>query len=301
MKETTENYPLHLTASDETATRLLTGRMNDLLKDPMFAPFQRYEVLESFSAYLDAAKTHFTLEEEARKNGTEGANLFYHGKEHAVYQVTYDAIEAVDIVLKRRDALSDHLTPNGVFATIASAPFHDIGYVYGVPVGENFAARTPVHVTESMQRFGETVDQLGAPSGFDRERIKIFGGLAIHKTNFPYTDEHENHARNILDKLPSEDRKEAQIVRNILQFADLGGQCARVDYFPEGVKRLRDEMNAARPNNGTLIVGNDNELEAKANGFITFVVDKTVGKTGRAILGKGISPYANRWATIGKR
>ena len=99
-----------------------------------------------------------------------------------------------------------------------------------------------------------------------------------------------------MGQLSQEDRKEAQIVRLAVQFADLGGQTARVDQNPEGLRRLRDEMNACTPNMGTKIIGKDErEIEEKRKQFLEFVVEKTVGKTGNAFFGTSDHSFAREW------
>lgn len=300
------NYPLPASAPDTIAMKRLDQHVAQFLESP-FPALQRADkpALHSyFLNYIDIARSHFQLEEDARKKGVNGANLTYHGKEHAVYQVTDDLITGLEITLQRKnpsgqpDELSKHITLNGVVAALTAPPAHDIGYVYGVPIGENFAARTPIHVKESMKAYGELIDTVGVPDGCQKRIVKLLGTLAIHATNFPYTKEHEKEAQEILAKLPPELRKEAQIIRLLVQFADLGGQCARVDYFPDGVKNLREEMNAANEGKGTETIGTDEEIATKAGGFITYVVEKTVGRKGQAILKEGMESYVNRWSRV---
>jgi len=269
-----------------------------LFEHPLFEGHDKAELFGNFSKYLKRAEWLFQIEETKRKNGDVEANLHYHNKHHAVFQTTYDAITLTRAILARNDNFSAHLSAEGAYAIVLGAMYHDTGYVTDHTT-KNYAARTPVHVEDSIWSLWWSINKVDLPDSLNYDKVRSFGMLGIHATHFPHTQEREAEAKKALVSIPPESRKEAQIVRLAVQFADLGGQTARIDYHPHLVKRLRDEMNAASENAGTNIIGNDEELDAKCRGFINFVVKETVGKTGNAIFEGNNHPYFRRWVQNG--
>ncbi len=292
------HYPF-TAEEDEKIVKIATFQhMHKLLEHTVFENTNTQEAFLLFSQYYKTTKELFGCEENARKQGMAGANLFYHGKEHSIYQATYDAIMVTRAILERNDEFSGHVTPEGAFAIPIGALLHDIGYPLNGP-HENYAARTPVHVTEGMKGAEEIIEKLGVPKTMNMQRIKELVSLGIHTTNFPFTQEHKEEAREKLETFSPEKRKEAQIVRLAVQFADLGGQTARIDYYPHLVRKLREEMNAAKAGMGNIIIGNEDELDTKCRGFMNFVVKQTVGKTGNAFFGEFSNPYFKAWIKNG--
>ena len=105
-----------------------------------------------------------------REEEVPGANLYYHGRPHAVFQATYDALSIVHALIERNDPYSTrrpeekprvdpflkHLTPEVGIAIIFGSMFHDTGYVSDGPV-DNYALRLPIHVEQSMRSLGATI------------------------------------------------------------------------------------------------------------------------------------------------
>jgi hypothetical protein len=275
--------------------------MQNLLTDELFADLNSQELMSSFKTYYAFANMFFNEEEALRNSEVEGANLFYHNRSHAVQQVTFDAITLVKGILKRKDAFSKHLTANGTLSIILGSMFHDSGYVSAGPV-ENYASRTPIHVDESIANFESMVNLLGLPEGLDIQKVRLLGKIAIHGTHFPFTAVRMDESETLMGTLTAEESKEAHIVRLTTQLADLGGQCARPDYFPQLIKNLRDELNGATPELGTKIVGDDAVLAPNCEFFLnTFVrkqhsPTKNVETTALAFFGEENSrPLRNAW------
>ncbi len=301
MNETITPYPFEAGEDILKVKTETTAHMQILLGQPLFRPFDQEALLSSFETYYAFANMYFNEEEALRENEVKGANLFYHNRTHAVEQATYDAISLTDAILARNDRFSAHLTPEGTLAIVLAAMFHDTGYVSDGPV-ENYAARTPIHVNESMATFESMINLLGLPQGLDHAKVKKLGMIGIHGTHFPFTSSHRNESQELMHNLTIEERKEAQIVRLTTQFADLGGQCARPDYFPQLVINLRREMDEALPNLGTNIIGSDAELQPNCEHFLnTFVrkasyPTKNVETTAIAFVGPEKSQvFRNAW------
>lgn len=291
-------YPFTDNEKENTVRSDIHRNAQLLFENSLFDTHNKTELLANFSSYFKRAEFLFQQEEAARKNGETKANLYYHNKHHAVYQTTHDAIVLTQAILARNDAFSSHLTAEGAYAIVLGAMYHDTGYVTD-PSTSNYAGRTPVHVEYSMRSLWWSINKLGLPDSLDYNKVKELGMLGIHATHFPHTEKRTLEAKKMLNELTPQDRKEAHIVRLAIQFADLGGQTARIDYFPHLVKKLRAEMNASTENSGTNIIGTDEELDAKCRGFINFVVKETVGKSGNAIFKEFAHPYFKAWIKNG--
>ena len=287
-------YPFTDNEKENTVRSDIHRSAQLLFENSLFDNHDKSELLANFSSYFKRAELLFQHEEVARKNGEAKANLYYHNKHHAVYQTTHDAIVLTRAILARNDAFSSHLSAEGAYAIVLGAMYHDTGYVTD-PTTNNYAGRTPVHVDDSMWSLWWSINKLDLPDSLDYNKVKELGMLGIHATHFPHTEQRTLEAKSMLNELAPESRKEAQIVRLVVQFADLGGQTARIDYFPHLVRKLRDEMNASTENSGTNIIGTDEELDVKCRGFINFVVKETVGKSGNALLGEFAHPYFKAW------
>lgn len=128
------------------------------------------------------------------------------------------------------------------------------------------------------------------------EKVANLTVIGIHRTYFPYDEKRQEEEKKLIEELLPEWRKEGHIVGRAVQFADLGGQTARVDQNPEGLLRLRAEMNACIPDMGTIAIGKDDyEIEEKRKQFLEFVIGKTVGRTGNAFFGTREHSYAREW------
>lgn len=311
MNEKLTPYPFRATENREIIEETTSNHMLQLLQTPLFENVDRANLFSSFKTYYVFSNMLFNEEEELRAQNIPGANLYYHGREHAVQQVTYDAISIVGQILKREDSFSKHLTVEGTISIILGAMFHDTGYVSDGPV-ENYAARTPIHVEESMKMFQSTINLLGLPEGIDMKKVIMLGKIGIHATHFPFTrartsDKPEAQSKLeemelMTQELSIEEKREAQIVRLSVQLADLGGQCARKDYFPTQVVNLRRELDSVTPELGTKIIGNDNELVANREFFFnTFVLHKplparNVETTALSFFGpKASQPFRDAW------
>lgn len=293
------HYPFEANEKPTIVHLHFARQMDELLQTEPFKGKDAAKLFNSFSNYFVFAEQLFTAEDEARRNNVDGANLYYHNREHAVYQATFDAITTTKAVLSRQDSLSSYLTAEGVTAIFVGAAFHDTGYVYEVGVGDNFAARTPIHVEESERALRETIAKIKLPSFINEAKVTEFAAMAIAATKFPYTNEQEEIAKQKLAPLDPKERKEANIVRLIVRFADLGGQTARKDYFMVHIKNLREEINTMSPDLGTSIIGIDEEMDTKCREFIENVVYPTVGKTANAFFTKE-NPYTIEWQRQGK-
>ncbi len=289
------HYPFSAEEDKKVVKYAIRQQTKLLLRNPLFDNIDRRNTLSTINNYFDVAEKLFEHEEKQRLMGATGANLFYHGKEHAVYQTTYDGIVMSQAILSN-DNMKKHLTPDGALAITLGAMFHDAGYVFGVPhKNVNYAARVPVHVEESMKAVGKYIDEIGIPKEYDAEKVKKLAQIGIYNTSYPLTDRHKMVLKIQTDRLDPKTRKEAHLVRLAIQFADLGGQTARVDYFPKLAKRLRDEINGAIPGRGTEIIGTDDELPEKGVAFINRAVKKEVGKIANAFFGSYSNPFSNEW------
>lgn len=311
MNEKLTPYPFTANENKETVEEATSNHMLRLIQSPLFESVDRANLLSSFKTYYAFSSMLFNEEEELRAQNVPGANLYYHGREHAIQQVTYDAISIVSEILKREDAFSNHLTVEGALSIILGAMFHDTGYVSDGPV-ENYAARTPIHVEESMKMFQSTLNLLGLPEEIDIKKVIKVGKIGIHGTHFPFTQKRTGdkpeiqsrleEAELMMQELSIEEKKEAQIVRLSVQLADLGGQCARKDYFPTQVLNLRRELDSVAPDLGRKVVGNDNELVANREFFLnTFVLQRplpvrNVETTALSFFGPETSkPFRDAW------
>ncbi|MBI2595492.1 hypothetical protein HYW46_02015 [Candidatus Daviesbacteria bacterium] len=245
------------------------------------------ELIAIILQYFDFATALFSKEAISRILDGKSANLYYHNKHHAVYQAGFDAVQVARGIMMRHDFLSKNLTLEGMLAIVLGALYYDTGYVTAEKNPQNYAALTPVHVEASKKTFQQAVNFLGLPEGIDKEKVIKLGTIGIHNTYFPFTEERKMERQKLLDNFKTpEEKKDAMIVALSVQLADLGGQVARVDYFPTLLKNLREEMEAANPGSGIQIIGQDHELAKKCRGFLDFVVIPTVGKTANAFLGK---------------
>lgn len=293
-------YPLPFSAGSLENSLLIARDLAELVNE-LQINFPRQHFFDFVWSHFQNAEKHFAAEEILRKDiGLTNADLFYHGKEHALYQTTYDTVALLRAVNSRKDRLSRHLKPEMVAASLLGAVYHDIGYVYAANPANSFAARTPIHVDKGIEAFEIELRRCNIPQFLNIDNIIKLGRIGIRNTNFPYTDKHVKKQREELDLLTPEMRKEAHITRLIVQFADLGGQVARVDYYPNLIKALRSEMNSANSGKGTEIIGEDHQLAKKCRGFIQFVVEKMLRKTGNAFLKTVDHAYQRAWDKQGR-
>lgn len=292
MKELLTPYPF-LSTEDRSLVEFETEKhMHEILQLPIFDGHDRNLLLSRLNTFYAFANMEFNEEEELRTNGFKGANLYYHGRPHGVMQTTYDGISIAKAILQRDDAFSHHLTLEGVLSIVLGSMFHETGYVNAGPV-ENYAARSPIHVEESIKTYSSYIDLLGLPAGIDIDKVKKMGGIGIYSTHFPFTDTHLEEIRKMTQELTTDDRKEAQIVRLSIQLADLGGQCARPDYYPNLVVNLRQELNEGKPDLGNETIGKDCEMAENRAVFLETNLKagsdrKTVGNTLNAFFDKEV-------------
>ena len=276
------------------------GRALDkLLAEPLFEGTDRNKISDSLSRFFAAAEGLFVPESTARANHKEGANLYYHNVSHAVHQVTYDGVTALTAILARRDNLSAYLTREGIFGCLVGLMYHDSGYVYKAEIGGNHAARTPIHVEESVKAVKEALATIKTPSFLNSRRVEELATLAIEATKFPYTKEQEDAAHARLLQMDPKERKEAHIVRLAARLADLGGQTARRDYFSRHLPNLRLELNCIGECLGDTIIGTDDEISQKCREFIESVVESSVGKVADAFFKGPNNPYQVLWKNQG--
>ena len=290
-----EHYPFRMDESEFVAENAVSEQMKKLVDEPIFELRDKKSILQWLQKHFSRTRFMFLAEEELRKKGTGQGDLYYHGKEHSVFQTTFDAISVIRAVLSRKDRLSSHLTCEGVLAAIIASMYHDTGFVDMPYNGYSYAKNCDIHVGEGIKVAVKSLDMWEIPEKLDKERLKNFTVIGIHGTYFPYGEKEAVKGRELVNRLHPRDRKEAQIVRLAVQFADLGGQTARIDQFPEGVKNLRIELNHIRDGLGTQKIGEDHELEQKRQEFIDSVVEKTVGKTGNAFFGTPNHSFAREW------
>lgn len=296
--EAIEHYPFRAEENEYLVRQAIFHQANLLFSDPVFEGISGDELFSSFYEYFNRADELFLTEEKAREERKPGANLYYHGRDHATRQATFDSLIIDQRILERGDLFARHLTANGAFAIPLGAMYHDNGYVSQSASTDNFAARTPIHVLESMRVLGEELEVRGLPQGLNPQRVRDLALLGVYQTTFPFSDRDKDHVREALAYMSPKERKEAHIVRLAVQYADLGGQVARVDYYPDLLRALRAEMNEANPGLGNSIIGEDEELLKKCAGFMNGIVKSTVGKTGNAFFGPS-HPFAEAWKNIG--
>lgn len=290
-----EHYPFRMDESEFVVENAIFEQMRKLVDEPIFEQRDRESILQWLQKHFSRARFMFLDEEELRKKGSTQGDLYYHGKEHSVFQTTYDVLEEMRAILSRKDRLSSHLTCEGVLAPVVSSIYHDTGFVDMPYNGYSYAKNCDIHVSESIKVAVKSLDMWEIPEKLDSERLKKFVIIGIHGTYFPYGEKEAAEGRKLVNRLHPRDRKEAQIIRLAVQFADLGGQTARIDHYPEGVKNLRLELNHIRFGLGTQVMGEDHELEQKREEFVEFVVKKTVGKTGNAFFGTNDHSFAREW------
>ncbi len=290
-----EHYPFKLEENESVIHNGVLSQIEKLASCDVFPETEREEVVKYLYLHFLRSRFLFLDEEQLRGMGFSNANLFYHGAPHAVFQATYDALCVTRAILSRKDRFSSHLTPESAFAIPSAAVYHDTGFAYQKHVLVNCAGMSPVHVEESKRSAVESIDLLGLPNFLDPEKTKKLVEIGIHGSYFPYDSQRQKEGEDLMRDLPPELKKEAQIVRLAVQFADLGGQSARIDQFPEGLKNLRKELNCIRDGLGTQVIGEDDELDQKRQDFINFVVEKTVGKTGNAFFGTRDHSFSREW------
>lgn len=282
-----DHYPFRITDADKQITDAIGGKLyfflNDLFPVKGFSGTTYAFILRHFQHSLSL----FSEEERLRKLGNLRANLFYHNKHHALFQATYDGIGISKAILDQRKRFSRYLSTEGFLAIVLAAMYHDTGYVTSEKDPQNYAGLTPIHVEGSKKTFADTINLFGLPEFLNKDKILKLGVIGIHNTYFPYTSERKTERRVLIGQFSTpEERKEAMIVGLAVQLTDLGGQVSRVDYFPNLIKALREEMNCANPGLGTAIIGKDEELETKCKDFTKAVILPTVGKTANAFFGK---------------
>ena len=316
MNETLTAYPFDAHEKAEKVEISIFQQADELFSMPLFETVDKDSLISSFKTYFAFANMMFCEEEKMREEGVPGANLYYHGRPHAVFQATYDALSIVHALIERNDPYSTrrleekprvdpflkHLTPEVGIAIVFGSMFHDTGYVSDGPV-DNYALRLPIHVEQSIRALGATIDLFGLPSGLDDKKVKRLGKIGIHGTHFPFTVKRSElkpddpsrfeEIKSMIDQLPNEERKEAQIVRLAVQLADLGGQCARPDYFPDQVINLRDELNEEIPGKGTGIIGDNTRLAANREFFINTFVKRPIKSVKPINSAKIVSPAPN--------
>ncbi len=264
-----------------------------LLEQPLFAYHNRTKVFDYVITHFQRAESLFDEEQLARKKGEPNANLFYHGREHAVYQAGYDSV-TIAIALLDKSKVARYLTPESVLAILIASANHDNGYVDGAPQDSSYAARQPIHVVESIRSALNNFDQISVPNGLNSEKIRKLIPLGIHATNFPFTQVNVAERKEMLASMDPKERKEAIIVALSVQLADLGGQVARHDYL-DNLKDLRREMNCVDEGLGNQIIGEDDEMGMKCKLFIENVIEKTVGRTANAFFGSQDNPFTLDW------
>ena len=288
-------YPFTVNEDPLVVHAEMARHIGAFLGNAFFENLPKDKLFDYFRNHFLLANSLFAEEDHARKEGRENANLYYHCKEHAVYQATYDTITVVDAILKRNDKLSLHLTAEGAIAAVLAATYHDVGYVYGVEPDENYAARLNIHVTEGIRASDEILDIIPTPAFLNKTKIKRLVKLGMHVTNFPITQEHKNEARRLLDALSPKNRKEAHLVRIAVQLGDLGGQVARKDYR-DLLKDLRVEQNCAEPGSGDELIGVDeSDTQSKCHQFIEACIKPTVGKSANAIFKSQRNIFSEAW------
>lgn len=268
-------------------------RLARLLEQPLFAYHDRTKIFDYAINHFQRAESLFDVEQSARKEGKPNANLFYHGREHAVYQTGYDSV-TIAIALLDKSKVARYSTPESILAILIAGANHDNGYVDGTPQGSSYAARQPIHVVESIRSALNNFDEITVPTGLSAAKIRKLIPFGIHATNFPFTQANVAERKEMLTNLDPKERKEAIIVALSVQLADLGGQVARHDYL-DNLKDLRKEMNCAKEGLGDRIIGNDDEMGMKCKAFIENVIEKTVGRTANALFGSQNNPFTLDW------
>lgn len=294
-----EHYPFKLFESEKVVKGAYNHQLDQLVRVLPLTPIRRNRVFKFLESHFLLAESHFSFEEQCRMRGFKNADLFYHRKEHAVYQAGYDSVTILRSLLSRGDNLSNHLSLEGIVAGVLAAPNHDTGYVVVDKVPQSYASLTPIHVEKSMQVVKDAIEKLPPPEFLDADKIASIAAIAIHSTHFPFDKSRASEMRHLIDHLTQEERKEAHIIRLGVQLADLGGQVARIDYV-DLLKDLKEEINRAQPGVGTTIIGEDHEMASKCRGFIDYCVrNGQVGKTANAFFGTRDHTFAREWEKHG--
>lgn len=286
-----DHYPLTIEQDPSVVEQITVDRLDQCVGLLDLASWDRNALIRSFWNHYDHVEAAFLPEIWARACGDEFADLFYHRKEHALYQATYDSIEIVERVVTSRPTL---LTQEGIVAAILGGIYHDIGYVDTEEVPSSYAARTPIHVEEGIKSMEAALRVIKLPSFLNRNKVGMLAKLAIHSTKFPYIEDYEKEAQGWIEQLDPETQEEAKVIRRIAKLADLGGQVARVDYFPRLVLDLRKELESATPGLGYMAIGTDDELGEKAVAFIEKFVFPSVGAIAKELLGENNS-FQRSW------
>lgn len=287
------HYPYKLD-EDPTKVRRAMGLQYRLLMSELAIPEEyKKQTYYTLISHFIAAERPFLEERRKRWNGDPSANLFYHNINHT-YQAGFDATAIANTLIRRRDHLAEHLSPEGLLALTIAGIYHDVGYVTANPNSENLATHTPVHVEAGIKTATEMAELIPFPDFLDNVKIVEFIRQGIHNTHFPFSPEKQNERSVMIGELPKDWRKEAMIVRIATQLADLGGQTIRVDQYPKGTMDLRDELEAACPGLGYKVIGTDEDLIENAKMFTKKVVLPTVGKTSNAFFGNR-NIYQTSW------
>lgn len=291
-------YPLLSSAQTHEASSLLSEKQKEIINLPVFDKFEpktKVEIAIFLDKYQFTAERMFVKEEEKRSLGLTGANLYYHGRPHAIYQAVYDATSLVNAI-SAHEGLNRHLTAEGALAIVLGAEFHDTGYVYNAPFGEvNYAKRAEGHVERSADALSDKIDQIGMPAEINSQKVKDLARLGIYNTTFPLTNEVKMALKVQTDRYAPKARAEAHIVRLAIQLADLGGQVARIDSTTL-LNNLRAELNGANPGSGDEIIGvSEAEMSQKRREFINNHVIPYVGKAAAAFYKKPDNPFSLAW------
>lgn len=281
-----DTYPYKVGEDTTTIRRAAGCQFNMLLEGLDLSKPKKQALFDFFAFHFLNVERLYLPEETERRLGIPRANLFYHLKDHGLYQAGYDAASITKTILNINTHLRDNLSIEGAIAIPIASIYHDIGYVSADPNTENYASLTPVHVTESMKAYSQALQQNPLPDFLDTEKAIRLGENGIHHTFFPHTEKVRIESNSMLKDLSASERKEAMIIRLSVQLADLGGQVARPDYYPYLVKDLRRELDASGLCSGLAIIGSDDELLKKAQNFSRTFVLPTVGKTANAFFGK---------------
>lgn len=294
--ENLQTYPFKVTAQPEIVYQTTRDNFVQLLDEMEIRKQGKTNLTRAFGDYYDNALRMFETEESLRQQGDPRANLFYHDRNHAVHQATYDAITISRGMLQRGGHLGKHVTEEVAMSIILGAMYHDVGYVATEQDCDNYAARTPVHVEKSIEVVEETLREIKLPKSLELTRVIKLSQVGIHATHFPFMAARKVEYTSLLQQFPRSQQSEAMLVANAVRLADLGGQVGRVDYNTAGLINLRAEMNAANPdaNLGTIVIGQDHELAQKCRGFIDAMVIPTVGKAATVLMGKD-NPFMRAW------
>src|SRR3989344_3898330 len=108
MNETLPPYPFTENECKQTVEEKTRSNFQELLETPLFDGFDKKKLFDTFNLYYGFAEMLFSEEEELRAQEVPGANLYYHGIPHAIFQTTYDAISIVHALSKRNNPHNTH-------------------------------------------------------------------------------------------------------------------------------------------------------------------------------------------------